>query len=432
MPWGAASTSWRPNFKKREIRMMNFNIGARLGLGFCAVLLIGVMIGALGVDAARSSNFALIALLAATAAVGAALAWWITRSITRPLADAVDAAQAVAAGDLVVDIQVKSNDETGRLLASLAAMRRQTAEAVGASSSEIARGNQDLSSRTEEQASNLEKTSSSMEELATTVRQNADNARQANQLAMGASDVAARGGDAVRGVATTMGGINDASSRIADIIGVIDGIAFQTNILALNAAVEAARAGEQGRGFAVVASEVRSLAQRSAEAAKEIKTLIQDSVARVEAGTKQVDGAGKTMDEIMGAVKRVTDIMGEIAAASAEQLRGIEQVSTAMSQMDRVVQQNAALVEESAAAAENMAGQAESLVGSVVRFKLKGGAPVAPVAPRIEVQAKVVEKPAALPHTPKVAPKPLRSPKLATAAMSPALAGADDGDWKEI
>ena len=250
------------------------------------------------------------------------------------------------------------------------------AERILEDSQEIARGNLDLSSRTEEQASSLEETASSMEELASTSKQNADNARQANQLAIGASDVAARGGEAVRDVVQTMNGISESSKKIADIIGVIDGIAFQTNILALNAAVEAARAGEQGRGFAVVASEVRSLAQRSAGAAKEIKALIDDSVGRVQAGTQLVDGAGKTMDEIVRSVKGVTDIISEISAASQEQLSGIEQVSQAIAQMDGVTQKNAALVEKSASAAERMAGLARALGEAVARFVVaETGAP---------------------------------------------------------
>jgi len=241
---------------------------------------------------------------------------------------------------------------------------------VRSASAEIARGNADLSSRTEEQASSLEQTASSMEQLASTSKQNSENASQASQLASGASEVAIRGGQAVREVVATMSGISEASRKIVDIIAVIDGIAFQTNILALNAAVEAARAGEQGRGFAVVASEVRSLAQRSATAAKEINALIGDSVARVESGSKLVDGAGRTMEEIVVSVKRVTDLIGEIAAASRDQLAGIEQAGRAISQMDDVVQQNAALVEQSAAAAENMAGQAEALTQAISRLKL--------------------------------------------------------------
>jgi len=242
---------------------------------------------------------------------------------------------------------------------------------VATASAQIAQGNQDLSGRTEQQASALQQTAATMDELGSTVRNNADNAKQANQLALGASAVAVRGGGVVGQVVETMKGINQSSRKIADIIGVIDGIAFQTNILALNAAVEAARAGEQGRGFAVVASEVRSLAQRSAEAAKQIKVLISASVERVEQGTAQVDQAGRTMEEIVGAIKRVSDIVGEISAASAEQSSGVSQVGEAVTQMDQATQQNAALVEESAAAAQSLQQQAQQLVEAVAIFKLQ-------------------------------------------------------------
>jgi methyl-accepting chemotaxis protein len=322
---------------------------------------------------------------AAAAVILLLVSFVITRGIVRPLDRSILAANAVAAGDLTVRIDEGGRDEVGQLLHALKKMRDDLAEAVGsiqltadtvsAGAKEIARGNADLSSRTEEQASSLEETASSMEELTSTVKQNAENARQANQLAISASDIAARGGEAGREVVKTMDGISESSRKIADIIGVIDGIAFQTNILALNAAVEAARAGEQGRGFAVVAAEVRSLAQRSATAAKEIKGLIEDSVSRVHNGTKLVEGAGETMEEIATSVKRVTDIMSEIAAASQQQLAGIEQVSNAITAMEHVVQQNAALVEESAAAAENMSGQAEVLTRTVARFKLGDAQP---------------------------------------------------------
>ena len=309
--------------------------------------------------------------------------FFLIRAIVGPLNEGIAIANAVASGDLTSRIDVHSTNETGRLMMALKQMNDNLVELVGkvrmgtdsitTASSEIAAGNSDLSQRTEEQASSLEETASSMEELASTVKQNADNARQANQLAAGASEVAVKGGNVVGQVVQTMSSINESSKKIVDIISVIDGIAFQTNILALNAAVEAARAGEQGRGFAVVATEVRTLAQRSATAAKEIKELINDSVSKVEDGTRLVDEAGATMDEIVSAVKRVTDIMSEISAASQEQSAGIEQVNQAVTQMDEVTQQNAALVEEASAAAESMQEQAQALTQAVTVFKLSGG-----------------------------------------------------------
>ncbi len=305
------------------------------------------------------------------------------RTITRPIGRAVEVARGVAAGDLSLPVETEGKDEIGQLLNALQEMQhslstavssvRQNSESVATASAQIAQGNNDLSQRTEQQASALQETAASMEQLGSTVKQNADNARQANQLAQGASTVAIQGGDVVSQVVETMKGINDSSKKIADIISVIDGIAFQTNILALNAAVEAARAGEQGRGFAVVASEVRSLAQRSAAAAKEIKSLIGVSVERVEQGTALVDQAGATMTEIVASIQRVTDIMGEISVASNEQSTGVAQVGEAVSQMDQVTQQNAALVEESAAAAESLKGQAQQLVQAVAVFKLAQG-----------------------------------------------------------
>ena len=322
-----------------------------------------------------------LAALAALFAVG--IAWWVTRSVTGPIGVAVAVAEKVAAGDLTSQIEVTTKDEAGRLLQALKNMNaslvkivgevRGGTEAIGSGTKQIAMGNADLSQRTEEQASSLEETASSMEELTSTVKQNAENAKQANQLALGASQVAIKGGAVVGQVVETMSSINESSKKIVDIISVIDGIAFQTNILALNAAVEAARAGEQGRGFAVVASEVRSLAQRSAAAAKEIKALIGDSVDKVGAGTKLVDEAGKTMQEIVSSVKRVTDIMSEITAASQEQSSGIEQVNQAIAQMDEVTQQNAALVEEEAAATESMQEQAQNLARVVSVFRLDAG-----------------------------------------------------------
>ncbi len=306
--------------------------------------------------------------------------FFMVRAVVVPLNKAIAVADAVAAGDLTSHIEISSSNETGRLLQALKRMNenlvdlvgkvRTSADSISAGTQQISSGNADLSSRTEEQASSLEETASSMEELTSAVKHNTDNARQANQLAAGASEVAVKGGAVVGQVVTTMSSINDSSKKIADIIGVIDGIAFQTNILALNAAVEAARAGEQGRGFAVVATEVRTLAQRSAAAAKEIKQLISDSVHKVEDGTRLVDQAGKTMDEIVASVKRVTDVMAEIAAASQEQGSGIEQVNQAITQMDQTTQQNAALVEEAAAAAESMEEQAQNLAQAVAVFKL--------------------------------------------------------------
>jgi len=313
-------------------------------------------------------------------ALGAVCAYLITRSITRPLGDAIKVAQTVAGGDLTSHIEVKTKDETGQLMQTLKDMNdnllkvvsevRSGTDTIATASSQIAAGNLDLSSRTEQQASSLEETASSMEELTSTVKQNADNARQANQLATSASEVAIKGGVVVSQVVETMGSINASSRKIVDIIGVIDGIAFQTNILALNAAVEAARAGEQGRGFAVVASEVRGLAQRSTAAAKEIKELIGDAVNKVDIGTRLVSQAGSTMQEIVDSIKHMTDVMSEITAASQEQSAGIEQVNQAIAQMDEVTQQNAALVEQAAAAAASLQDQAVNLVQVVGVFKI--------------------------------------------------------------
>ena len=313
-------------------------------------------------------------------ALGIAGAIAFSRTVVNPLDNAVRVSQAVASGDLTVARHVQGKDEIALLLNALHDMQislshvvsnvRNNADSVAAASTEIAQGNNDLSARTEQQASALEQTSASMEELSSTVQANAENARTANQLAVSASTVAVQGGDVVAEVVTTMKGINDSSRKIADIISVIDGIAFQTNILALNAAVEAARAGEQGRGFAVVAGEVRSLAQRSAEAAKEIKTLIHASVERVELGTTLVDKAGATMNQVVSAIRRVTDIVGEISAASSEQSAGVAQVGDAITEMDQATQQNAALVEQSAAAADSLKVQAQQLVQAVAVFRL--------------------------------------------------------------
>ncbi|RYF07571.1 MAG: HAMP domain-containing protein [Comamonadaceae bacterium] len=328
----------------------------------------------------QSSRRLLTVLGVLSVALGALFSWILARSVTVPLAQASHLAKRVAAGDLTVSAAAHGKDEVGELMASLDLMQtnlanvvskvRTGSESVANASSEIAQGNSDLSARTEHQASALEQTAASMEELNSAVRNNADNARQANQLALTASQVATQGGTVVGEVVETMKGINEASRKISDIISVIDSIAFQTNILALNAAVEAARAGEQGRGFAVVASEVRSLAGRSAEAAKEIKGLINASVERVERGTSLVDKAGETMNEVVTSIRRVTDIMGEISAASSEQSAGVAQVGEAVTSMDQATQQNAALVEEMAAAASSLRTQSHELVQVVAVFQL--------------------------------------------------------------
>lgn len=331
---------------------------------------------------------------AAALILGIICAFIITRSITIPLQGAVEIAQRVASGELTSQVTVSGKDEVSDLLQALQDMNnslvktvgevRTSTETIAVASREIASGNADLSSRTESQASSLEETASSMEELTSTVRQNADNASQANQLAATATKVATQGGQIVERVVDTMGSIKDSSRKIVDIIGVIDGIAFQTNILALNAAVEAARAGEQGRGFAVVAAEVRNLAQRSAGAAKEIKALIGDSVEKVDAGGKLVDEAGRTMGQIVSSIKQVADIMSEITAASQEQSSGIEEVNRAIGQMDEMTQRNAALVEEASAAAESMQEQAQKLSQAVSIFKLEASAPTITMTKKVE------------------------------------------------
>ena len=337
-------------------------------------------------EAASTYKQALWICVAVVIATLLGVALWglyIAQGMSRSLAAAVKAADQVAAGNLASEIECGSSDEAGQVLQAQARMQtnlvqlvtnvRLTAESVATASAEIAQGNQDLSQRTEEQASALQQTAATIEQLGSIVRNNADNARQANQLAQTAADVATHGGTVVGQVVSTMQGISDSSTKIGDIIGVIDGIAFQTNILALNAAVEAARAGEQGRGFAVVASEVRTLAQRSAEAAKEIKNLIVRNVEQVEQGATLVGQAGKTMEEIVDSIKRVSDIVSEISSATTEQSSGIQQVGDAVGQMDQVTQQNAALVEESAAAAESLKNQAHQLVQAVSVFKLASG-----------------------------------------------------------
>ena len=386
--------------------------------------------------------FALGAVAVALGVIGALL---ITKSITQPLMGAVEVAKKVAGGELTSQVYVEGQDETSELLQALKDMNdslsrtvgdvRSGTETITVASHQIASGNADLSSRTESQASSLEETASSMEELTSTVKQNADNARQANQLAVSASSVAAKGGTVVSQVVDTMGSIKESSRKIVDIIGVIDGIAFQTNILALNAAVEAARAGEQGRGFAVVAAEVRNLAQRSAGAAKEIKSLIGDSVDKVDAGSKLVDEAGQTMDLIVTSIKQVADIMGEITAATQEQSNGIEEVNQAITQMDEMTQQNAALVEQAAAAAESMQEQAQKLAAAVSIFKLNGDGQK---APRLAARAArpVVAAPA--PRAPKPraelgAPRMARAePSAAPAPKPKKVAAAASEDWEEF
>jgi len=388
---------------------------------------------------------ALILVLAALALLaGAAAAYFIARSILGQLGgepgDAMVVAQRIAEGDLARDIPLRAGDQHS-IMAALAAMQeslrriivdvRGSTGAIATASAQIASGNHDLSSRTEQQASSLEETAASMEQMTATVRQNADNAQQANQLAVSASSVAQQAGEVVQQVIQTMDSIHTSSRRIVDIIGVIDGIAFQTNILALNAAVEAARAGEQGRGFAVVASEVRSLAQRSAAAAKEIKSLIDDSVRNVETGGAQVQQAGTTMANVVGSVKRVTDIVGEIAAASSEQRQGIEQVNQAITQMDQVTQQNAALVEEAAAATQSMESQARNLQLVVGTFRLQAGNvqhELAPAAAPARAAPAARAKPAAVP-----APaRPRARPTAPAAPVAVALAGDADKDWEKF
>ncbi len=389
-------------------------------------------------------SMSLIAVMIVGAMLASIFGLLLLRSIINPLSEAVEIANRVASGDLTNRIEVNSTNETGRLMQALKTMNdnlvdligkvRMSTESISTATGEIASGNTDLSQRTEEQASSLEETASSMEELTSTVRQNADNARQANQLAAGASEVAVKGGTVVGQVVQTMSSINDSSKKIVEIIGVIDGIAFQTNILALNAAVEAARAGEQGRGFAVVATEVRTLAQRSAAAAKEIKELINDSVTKVEEGTRLVDEAGSTMDEIVSAVKRVTDIMSEISAASQEQSSGIEQVNQAVTQMDEATQQNAALVEEAAAAAESMKEQAHALSQAVTVFKLtQGSHQEAPMMVKRNNRSRVDKLPNRGPASKKMNAKIVRSDAQAVSSQPRKVAaGGSREDWEEF
>ncbi len=421
--------------------LRNLRIGTRLGIGFGVILLIlvGMTIFGNKLDGNTQLGFG-----GAAITLGIFIAWIITRSITEPLHQAVAITKKVALGELTSVIDVVGTDQISDLLRALKNMNqslvktvsevRNGTETITVASREIASGNADLSSRTESQASSLEETASSMEELTGTVRQNADNARQANQLAVSASAVAAQGGHIVSQVVGTMGSIKDSSRKIVDIIGVIDGIAFQTNILALNAAVEAARAGEQGRGFAVVAAEVRNLAQRSAGAAKEIKSLIGDSVEKVDAGSKLVDEAGQTMGLIVTSVKQVADIMSEITAASQEQSVGIEEVNRAIGNMDEMTRQNAALVEQATAAAESMQRHASQVAGAMaaieqtnqngskqstgIAAKANAAAP-----PKMTAPARPATRPA-----PAKAAKPVPAkPKLANTASKPA-----SDEWEEF
>jgi methyl-accepting chemotaxis protein len=390
--------------------LLNYRLTTRIAAGFGVMVVLMLALGAVSVLVLRGNTADAQALLATVsdpavtaqaaalkagadkaawiiagivgggALIGAGMGWMVRESVRKPVEDVVAAVSRIAQGDLATKIASAGRDEIAWLNHELNTMRkklnttiadvRASAEQVALASNEIAQGNTDLSSRTETQASGLQQTASSMEQLTSTVRQNADNAQQANELVTGASSVAGRGGEVMNQVVSTMTDINASAQKIADIIGVIDGIAFQTNILALNAAVEAARAGEQGRGFAVVASEVRSLAQRSAGAAKEIKALIGDSVEKVGAGSKLVDQAGATMTEILASVRQVTHIMGEISVASREQSSGIEQVNRSIEQMDGMTQQNAALVEQAAAAASSLRDQSKKLTEAVAVFKL--------------------------------------------------------------
>ncbi|MFC0132916.1 methyl-accepting chemotaxis protein [Massilia eurypsychrophila] len=381
----------------------------------------------------RSAKMVVAGLIGVGLLAGMSVGYFLISGITRSLGEALRIAENVAAGNLTEQIRIESNDEIGHLLAALAKMNdglvsivsevRSGTDMIATASGEIAAGNQDLSSRTEQQASSLEETAASMEELTSTVKQNADNARQANVLAESASAVASKGGEVIGQVVATMEEINDSARKIVDIISVIDGIAFQTNILALNAAVEAARAGEQGRGFAVVATEVRSLAQRSAAAAKEIKTLIGNSVERVDAGSKLVNEAGATMTDIVDSVRRVTDIMGEITSASQEQTAGIDQINVAISQMDQVTQQNAALVEQASAASEAMQEQAAKLALVVSVFQLDNSTMTA---------ARIAPRPAR--RAVSAPPRPARAAALARIAPAKARVAATvkADEWEEF
>ena len=416
------------------MNLRSFGIAARLRIGFGINLLILVALFFLGNLAGGQLGFwGTFAICCVAGLVGLGCAWYFADGITAPLSKAIGEARKMANGELTSHIEVTGRDEIAELLQVLKDMHanlvntvgevRDGSETINIASREIASGNADLSSRTEMQARSLEETVHSMEQLTGTVRQNADNAREANQLAVSASAVAAQGGQIVSQVVGTMGSIKESSRKIVDIIGVIDGIAFQTNILALNAAVEAARAGEQGRGFAVVAAEVRNLAQRSAGAAKEIKSLISDSVEKVDAGSQLVDQAGQTMGLIVTSVKQVADIMSEITSASQEQSVGIEEVNRAIGQMDEMTQQNAALVEEAAAAAQSMEDQAGKLCKAISIFKLKEGIQK-PIQSPSPVQSRPVARPVLTRTQRKIAVK-RKAEKLASRSSA-------NNEWEEF
>ena len=391
-----------------------------------------------GIATAASARWISSGLALAVMVLVAGMGLLLARRIASSLKNAIDVAHTIAGGDLSVQISAGSKDEVGQLMTALGEMSenlvrivsevRTGTETINTASSEIAAGNLDLSARTEQQAGSLEETASAMEELTATVRQNSDNARQAKQMAVSASDKAVRGGEVMGDVIRTMEAIDNSSNKIADIISVIDGIAFQTNILALNAAVEAARAGEQGRGFAVVATEVRNLAHRSAAAAKEIKILISDSVEQVEQGGKLVQQAGAAMTEVVDTVRSVTDIVSEISAASAEQSTGIDEINRAITQMDEVTQQNAALVEEAAAASQSLQEQASNLASVVGAFKLAHGQAN---AAQHSTPVRPAPAPAAKPAARKAAPLKLVTQRAPGPASSKASAGAG-GDWEEF
>ena len=412
-----------------------FSLKAMLAIACISMACLFVVMGVLARYATTNENQQFTHWLIGIAALGVPMAALFAvlsyRSVVIPLQRAKREIDRMSAGDLTGRVEAKGILELAQLMESLHTLQintqeivaqiREASDRVNTGAREIASGNADLSARTESQASSLEETASSMEELTSTVKQNAENARQANQLVVSASDVAVKGGKVVGQVVHTMSSIKDSSRKIADIISVIDGIAFQTNILALNAAVEAARAGEQGRGFAVVAAEVRNLAQRSAGAAKEIKSLIEDSVDKVDVGGKLVDEAGKTMEEIVNSVKRVTDIMSEIAAASQEQSAGIEQVNQAVGQMDEATQQNAALVEEAAAAAESLQDQAAKLAQAVSVFKLSAG----------NQPMRAIQQDIPVLHA-QVKAKPKSAPARIVQSKKRAAGGGGSEEWEEF